>query len=378
MRQLVILIIALSMGCSPVAVLGQTKDWDAGAGTNSWHDSDNWDPNGVPTSFNDVTIRASSDSVFVNGNAACNSILLVGDLIIPPSVDLQIAGTSVDYGIEMLRFSLLENEGNIMVGGAQMAGIQIDESDLINKTSGVIEILSSDDDGISIINEGKLINRSDAEIKINSCADEAIYNQDTVVNRGNIRIDGAGGGIENEGQFNNTANGQVLIREVSDGIENYKNIVNRGYIEIRKFVDNGILNDDDDESSFVLFYNSGTILIDSIGDDGIFNRGGMLTIQNSLNMMASNGINSLDSLDNHGSILISNITSNGIFASRDLIYNTGMMRITGAGECGLFNEDQSIFRIEDVAVLTIDNCAVFMKTWIGSLFNCQGELTIDD
>lgn len=373
------------IGFVPILVFGQVKTWDGGAGTIDWHDSDNWNPNGVPTSFNDVTIRSSSDTVRVNGNAQCNSLILVAGLIVPPNVELQITGTSIDKGIEMLQFSLLENEGSIIIGSAQIASIEIDESKLVNKASGVIEVLSSDNEGINITNSGKLINQSGAVVRIDHCTDNAIHNRDTILNRGNIRIDGADCGIYNEGYFSNSPNGQILVRAVHDGIDNYKDVLNRGSIEIRKFTENGILNDDDDESSFVLFYNSGTIQIDSTGDDGVFNKGyflndttGMLSIENSINMMASNGITSLDSLDNHGSILINNIASNGIYASEDLIYNTGMMSIKNAGQCGLFNEDQSIFRIEETAILKIENCEEPIKTWVGALFNCQGELIIDE
>lgn len=53
------------------------KTWDRGAGTNNWGDANNWNPNGVPTALQTVTIsRNGSYTVDVNGNYSCSSLTI--------------------------------------------------------------------------------------------------------------------------------------------------------------------------------------------------------------------------------------------------------------------------------------------------------------
>ena len=51
------------------------KTWDGGAGTNNWGDAANWNPDGVPTASNNVTLSAASaTTIRVNVNANANSL----------------------------------------------------------------------------------------------------------------------------------------------------------------------------------------------------------------------------------------------------------------------------------------------------------------
>lgn len=54
---------------------GVTKTWDGGALTNNWGDGDNWDPNGVPTSADNVDLTGAN-TIDVNVAGATNSLLL--------------------------------------------------------------------------------------------------------------------------------------------------------------------------------------------------------------------------------------------------------------------------------------------------------------
>jgi len=49
---------------------GQTKTWDGGAGTNNWADSANWNPDGIPTSTDDVSLMAANT---INVNIAATT-----------------------------------------------------------------------------------------------------------------------------------------------------------------------------------------------------------------------------------------------------------------------------------------------------------------
>jgi hypothetical protein len=52
-----------------------TKTWDRGAGTNNWGDANNWNPDGVPTSSDNVNLTAS-DTININVAAAANDLTL--------------------------------------------------------------------------------------------------------------------------------------------------------------------------------------------------------------------------------------------------------------------------------------------------------------
>jgi autotransporter-associated beta strand protein len=51
------------------------KTWDGGAGTNNWGDAANWNPDGVPTSSNDVSLTGAN-TININVAAATNNLTL--------------------------------------------------------------------------------------------------------------------------------------------------------------------------------------------------------------------------------------------------------------------------------------------------------------
>jgi len=51
------------------------KSWDGGAGTNNWGDANNWNPDAVPTSSDDVGLTGAN-SIDINDAVVCNSVML--------------------------------------------------------------------------------------------------------------------------------------------------------------------------------------------------------------------------------------------------------------------------------------------------------------
>ncbi len=55
------------------------KTWDGGASTTNWGDANNWSPNGVPTSSDNVVLSGNGITIKVNTTSAtCNSIIIGG------------------------------------------------------------------------------------------------------------------------------------------------------------------------------------------------------------------------------------------------------------------------------------------------------------
>ncbi|MGC8825149.1 MAG: hypothetical protein ACP5PZ_11255 [Bacteroidales bacterium] len=65
------------------------KTWDGGAGTNNWGDANNWNPNGVPTAAQSVTITQPA-TININVDAVCASLTINTNL---NNVTININGT---------------------------------------------------------------------------------------------------------------------------------------------------------------------------------------------------------------------------------------------------------------------------------------------
>ena len=52
-----------------------TKTWDGGAGTVYWADANNWNPDGVPASTDDVSLTGAN-TIDINTAGVCNNITL--------------------------------------------------------------------------------------------------------------------------------------------------------------------------------------------------------------------------------------------------------------------------------------------------------------
>ncbi|MBL9119770.1 MAG: hypothetical protein JNL80_07645, partial [Phycisphaerae bacterium] len=95
--------IACSLPCAVLLTaspaLGETKVWDGGAGTNSWHDATNWSPDGVPTTADDVVIDAPGPlTVTVNNSATALTLTCSNGIsILSGSLSLADASTCHDF-----------------------------------------------------------------------------------------------------------------------------------------------------------------------------------------------------------------------------------------------------------------------------------------
>ncbi len=128
----------IGFGAAPIV-------WDGGAATSNWGDAANWDPDGVPTGSDNVSLtQASATAIDVDGNHA------VQNLEIGNNVTLSILGTntltvngglqqggsvinigtgalSVTGGVLLAGGSLNANSGTMTVGGGfTLAGATID------------------------------------------------------------------------------------------------------------------------------------------------------------------------------------------------------------------------------------------------------------
>ena len=75
-----ILVIVAVLGVLAVCVTpaaAETKTWDRGFGATSWHDGNNWDPDGEPQAGNDVAIPVGTGGYLVvisSADAACKTL----------------------------------------------------------------------------------------------------------------------------------------------------------------------------------------------------------------------------------------------------------------------------------------------------------------
>jgi hypothetical protein len=97
--------------------------WDGGASTTFWGDGANWNPDGVPTSSEDVSLSAASPTTIqVNGSFACD-VLAIGD-----SIAVEFGSGSLDAGgaftqlggIVHLEAGVLRVSGSSLLSGGDL------------------------------------------------------------------------------------------------------------------------------------------------------------------------------------------------------------------------------------------------------------------
>ncbi len=69
-----------------------TKTWDGGAGTNSWHDGANWNPDGVPTSRDDVVLTGAITVVHSSGLSSVGNLSITTGTLVVSGGTLEVAG----------------------------------------------------------------------------------------------------------------------------------------------------------------------------------------------------------------------------------------------------------------------------------------------
>lgn len=92
--------------------------WDGGAGTDSWHDANNWNPNGVPTAADDVTILDTAiAAVRITASAAANSLVSDEGIAIPSGSVTLVAGSEI-RGLLTLSGGTLTGTGDVTITNA--------------------------------------------------------------------------------------------------------------------------------------------------------------------------------------------------------------------------------------------------------------------
>ncbi len=127
-----VVLAALAVCASPPA-LGQdlgTITWDGGAGTSSWGDADNWDPDGVPTGSAGVLLTAAgATTINVDGTYAVN------DLEIGSNIALNLAANTLT-----VNSALTQWEGTIDLGTGtlELAGSYVKSGGTLAPNAGTV------------------------------------------------------------------------------------------------------------------------------------------------------------------------------------------------------------------------------------------------
>ncbi len=125
-----------------VASYSQTKTWDGGAGSSKWTDGNNWNPDGVPGSTDDVNLTSgTSASILLDGTGNCRTLKIAngysleingsgakltvaGDGGAGVDVEIQNQGTikALNGSGPLLDFSSSSDEFKILDGGLYVHG----------------------------------------------------------------------------------------------------------------------------------------------------------------------------------------------------------------------------------------------------------------
>jgi Secretion system C-terminal sorting domain len=129
------------------------KTWDGGASTNNWNDGNNWNPDGIPTAADDITISGVLIIDIPNGfTATAKSLSLSSqvELTIDNTGILQIDGSTSTYALS-LNGSYINVFGNLQITNCQSGiGLQGTESAVTN--TGNITVDTHSGYGLIIVN----------------------------------------------------------------------------------------------------------------------------------------------------------------------------------------------------------------------------------
>jgi hypothetical protein len=106
--------------CAALTLMGQMKLWDGGAGTSSWHDAANWNPDGVPGRDDDVVIDVPERSIVVElarGSVQIRSLDCAEELLITGGT-LNVKEPSTIEGTLKLAGGTLQGEGDVSIQSA--------------------------------------------------------------------------------------------------------------------------------------------------------------------------------------------------------------------------------------------------------------------
>jgi hypothetical protein len=354
---------------------GQTKVWDGGAGTVSFGDADNWNPDGIPASMDAVEIGYGDTVEVTSGTFEIQYIKVSSNALFTIQEGAQLnvlnsANTAFDASGST---SKIINRGTLEITNSGQAGLLIYGS-FRNDRTGVLRIMDAGDYGIVTGTNDTLYNSG--LIDIMNPADHGIYNTGTVTNYASGTIEISAGvqygfrngpsdyfnnygalkvtgttnyGVENSGWVTNFTGGTITISGGTEiGLNNRGRLTNQqgATIQITStgdgFGDYGLNNDLDDT-----LRNFGVINIVNAADDGIYNNGyiknygtGMITVIAPGYDFIGYGINirSGHTIANLGSITISGSSDHGLLnAGIFTNHQNATMNITDTSKSGIFN-----------------------------------------
>jgi hypothetical protein len=393
----------------------QTKVWDGGAGTVSFGDADNWDPDGIPASMDALEIRYGDTVEVTSGAFEIKYIKVSSNTLFTIQEGAQLnvvnsANTAFDASGST---SKIINRGTLEITNSGQAGLLIYGS-FRNDSTGVLRIMDAGDYGIVTGTNDTLYNSG--LIRIMNPADHGIYNTGTVTNYASGTIEISAGakygfrngpsdffnnygalnvtgttdyGVENSGWITNFSGGTIAISEGTEiGLNNRGRLINQqgATIQINStgdgFGDYGLNNDLNDT-----LRNYGVINIVNAADDGIYNNGdiinygtGMITVMAPGYDFIGYGINirSGNAIFNLGSLTISGSSDHGLLNEGVLTnHQNAILNISDSSKSGIFNATNNF--IDNDGDITIQGSTEIGLKNYGIIMNhSQGKVTVQN
>lgn len=212
-----------------------------------------------------------------------------------------------------------------------------------NTSSGEVSVLFAGSVGVSL--DGPLTN--EGEMIVYDSFNAGMLLSDKVTNSGIINTARSGqfgitfSSASIPDTLHNTASGEITMEDDHEGISCLRGVfINEGLVEIKGTNSDGL------ELNRNEFQNSGQVLMDDIGNEGLLiyfsenahfhnKTGGVLSIDDT----GADGIDCSKKLTNEGSITVTDSGIDGIYhhSSSDTVLNEGQITILNSGRYGLHN-----------------------------------------
>lgn len=329
--------------------LSAQKLW-TGAVDNDWHNANNWDPVGVPTTSDrlDLFVSPNDPVIKSNQNAVAKYIQLDEDVSLTIEDDAILRIDNQDFSNGVNSYGTLHNYGILLISNTLQHGYNNSgDGEFHNYDGGLVSIGHySSIGGIGLRNVGHFYNHEGGMINIgiqHSIAEQGVANYYKFVNEGLIRI--------------NRTGGEPLFNDTSQDFTNEKT----GEIEVNHL---GISSPGDGLSNNGLFVNLGSLSIDYIDGFGLYHQSGTFV----------NQINAKLQIGQNGPIGV-----NGILAT-SFFFNYGEMSLNNIGRDAINIPNTGSMSFGSQSLVNIGTDGPISEEGIengGSFYN-NGELNIDD
>jgi hypothetical protein len=111
-----------ALSAAEILVLAQTKTWNGG--TTNWNTAANWNPSGVPTSVNDLTIMSGGLPTLTAGGSCRNLIVNSGATLNCSNYNLSVGGNAVINGTVVYGTGRITPAGTFTRNNLSGTGIQ--------------------------------------------------------------------------------------------------------------------------------------------------------------------------------------------------------------------------------------------------------------